>query len=63
MLSLKKNIVLFKSCKAKRKRVVAKADVVAYKNVYCDVYEVKCSYHVTKARMQLTKIRKYVRNV
>ena len=58
-----KHVVLFKSCRAKRRRVVAEVDLIAYKDNYCDVYEVKCSYRITKARMQLKKIRKYVRNV
>lgn len=43
---------------SKRKRLVAEVDVLAFKKNICDVYEVKCSYRITKARHQLRKIRK-----
>lgn len=60
---LETHVRLFKSCKAKKKRVVAEADVVAYKEDYCHVYEVKCSHRPTKARQQLEKIQVYLRRV
>lgn len=43
---------------SKKKRRIAEIDVVAFTDDYCDVFEVKCSYRITKARRQLHKIRK-----
>ena len=45
----------------KRGRPVGEIDVLAIKhNGSCDLFEVKCSHRITKARQQLTKLRKLV---
>lgn len=49
-----KNIPLY----SKKKRRVAEIDILAFSDDYCDVFEVKCSHRITKARKQLYKIRK-----
>ena len=46
---------------SKRKRLVAEIDVLAMKEGKYDVYEVKCSHRIYKAKKQLTKIRKLLR--
>jgi len=43
---------------SERKRKVAEIDILAIKDSYCDIYEVKCSPRIAKARKQLSKIRK-----
>ena len=43
---------------SKRNRLVGEIDVLALKNGYCDVYEVKCSPRVHKAKKQLRKLKK-----
>lgn len=43
-----------------KKRVVGEIDLLAEKNGKIDVFEVKCSYRIYKARQQLKKIRKYL---
>ena len=43
---------------SKRNRKLAEIDVLAIKDCYCDIYEVKCSPRIIKARKQLNKIRK-----
>lgn len=45
---------------SKRNRKVAEIDVLAINRNYCDVYEVKCSPRIVKARKQLNKIRKHL---
>lgn len=45
---------------SKRKRRVAEVDVVATKGARCDIFEVKCSHRITKARKQLIKIKKLI---
>jgi hypothetical protein len=45
-----------------RKRHFGEIDVVARKGSDIDVYEVKCSYRVVKARKQLTRIKRFVRS-
>jgi len=49
-----RNIPLY----SKKKRRVAEIDLLAVKGTYCDVYEVKCSHRLSKARKQLSKIRR-----
>jgi len=39
---------------------VGEIDILAFKDNYCDIYEVKCSYRKSKAKRQLSKIRKIV---
>ena len=43
---------------SKRKRVVAEIDILAIKAGICDIYEVKCSHRISKAKRQVKKIRK-----
>ena len=43
---------------SKRNRIVAEIDILAYKNGFCDVFEIKCSHRITKAKKQLFKIQK-----
>lgn len=43
---------------SKKHRLVAEIDILAIKDDYCDIFEVKCSYRITKARHQLKKIKK-----
>jgi len=43
---------------SKRKRLIGEIDILAYKDDYCDVYEVKCSHRISKAKRQVNKIRK-----
>ncbi len=40
------------------KRAVAEIDILAKKGKHIDIYEVKCSYRIAKAKKQLYKIRK-----
>ncbi len=40
------------------RRMVAEIDILARKGKSIDIYEVKCSYRITKAKKQLYKIRK-----
>ncbi|MBR9699439.1 hypothetical protein GOV09_03220 [Candidatus Woesearchaeota archaeon] len=49
-----KNVPLY----SKRKRKVAEIDILACRDGVCDIYEVKCSHRITKARKQLRKIEK-----
>jgi len=53
---LEKNIPLH----SKRKRLVAEIDLLAEKNGIYDIYEVKCSHRILKAKRQLTKIKKII---
>ena len=48
------NTKLFSS----RNKVMAEADLIAVKNDYVDIYEVKCSYRPTKAKKQLARLRR-----
>ncbi|MFH2020647.1 MAG: hypothetical protein ABIJ34_04485 [archaeon] len=43
----------------KKKRALAEIDIAAKKGNSFDIYEVKCSYRITKARKQAKAIRKY----
>ena len=49
-----RNISLY----SKKKRRIAEIDILAFNEDYCDIFEVKCSYRITKARRQLYKIKK-----
>jgi len=52
------NVPLFRTKQKKRSTQIGEIDVLAVKDDRYDVYEVKCSYRVTKARKQLKRIRK-----
>lgn len=49
-----RNVPLF----SEKRRMVAEIDVMAIKDDVCDIYEVKCSHRITKAKKQLKRIRK-----
>ena len=51
---LQRHVPLF----SKRNRCVAEIDILAMKEDYVDIYEVKCSHRIAKARRQLKKITK-----
>lgn len=53
------NIPLF----SKKNRRVTEIDILARKDNFYDVYEVKCSYRISKARKQLLKIKKLMPRV
>jgi len=55
-----KNVTLFSP---KTKRKVAEIDVLAVRDNKYYVYEVKCSYRISKARRQLKKIKRLLPNV
>jgi hypothetical protein len=55
--SLSVNVPI-KSCK----RNFGEIDIVARKGSDIDVYEVKCSHRIVKARKQLTRIKRFVRS-
>ena len=48
------NVPLYSS----RHRRIAEIDILAVAGQYCDIYEVKCSYRLAKAKKQLGKIKK-----
>ena len=41
-----------------RRRLIGEIDILAIAGGHCDIYEVKCSYRLSKARRQLKKIKK-----
>lgn len=41
-----------------KRRIVTEIDILAFRDGICDVYEVKCSFRITKARKQLLKIQR-----
>ncbi len=43
----------------KGKRRVAEIDLLCCKEGFCDVFEVKCSFRITKAKLQVRKIKKH----
>ena len=51
----------FITLKAK-KRMLAEVDVLARKGDHVDLYEVKCSPRITKAKRQLRKVSRYLTN-
>jgi hypothetical protein len=61
--SLETHVPLWKGRKAKRKRLVAEIDIIAYRDEEVHIYEVKCSHRISKARRQLLKISRIVRGV
>ncbi len=61
---LSRNVVLFSRNTRKRNRI-AEIDILARKGDIYDVYEIKCSYKLHKAKRQLIRIKRilpYVRN-
>lgn len=47
---------------SRRKRLVAEIDVVATKGDIIHIYEVKCSYRISKAKKQFKRLRKLFPN-
>lgn len=41
-----------------KRRLIGEIDVIAYKSGICDIYEVKCSHRISKARRQIAKFKK-----
>lgn len=54
--SVKKNVKLYYSSK----KIAGEIDVLACNGNTCDLYEVKCSRRIVKAKIQTTKIRKTI---
>jgi predicted RecB family endonuclease len=46
---------------ARRKRSLGEIDLVARKGNEVDIYEVKCSYRILKAKKQLKRMKKLLR--
>lgn len=57
--SLSTNVRLF----SKKGRVLAEIDLLAIRENSYHVYEVKCSYRITKARKQLLRIKRLMPQV
>ena len=57
--TIQTNVILEKK-RRNRVRRVAEVDILARKGNTYDVYEVKCSRRIVKAREQIRKIRKYI---
>lgn len=55
--SITTNLIL-QGKRRQRRCTLAEIDLLAKKGNHYDVYEVKCSYRITKARPQLKKIQK-----
>lgn len=53
------NVRLF----SKKGRVLAEIDLLAVKNGSCAIFEVKCSYRITKAKKQLQRIKRLMPHV
>ncbi len=45
-----------------KKRIVGEIDLIAEREGRRDVFEVKCSYRMYKARQQLKKIKRYTKS-
>jgi len=53
--------VLFTNVKLKRnKKLIGEIDIYARKGARIDIYEVKCSYRIAKAKKQLKKVKKFL---
>jgi hypothetical protein len=46
---------------SKKRRLVAEIDILARKEERYDIYEVKCSHRIYKAKRQLSKIKKLLK--
>lgn len=46
-----------------KKRLLGEVDIIARKGDKVDIYEVKCSHRIIKARKQLKRIRRYLTNL
>ncbi|MDP2908972.1 MAG: hypothetical protein Q8N77_04165 [Nanoarchaeota archaeon] len=53
--------VLFTNVKLKKdERLVGEIDIYARKGTRIDIYEVKCSYRITKAKKQLKRVKAFL---
>lgn len=52
--SIQKNVAIY----SKKRRMVAEIDILALRGEKYDIYEVKCSHRIYKAKKQLSKIKK-----
>jgi predicted nucleic acid-binding Zn ribbon protein len=43
-----------------KKRLIGEIDILAFKEGYYDIYEVKCSHRISKARRQVNKFKKII---
>ena len=50
-------------CSKKKRRILAEIDVLAVKEGQVDVYEVKCSNRIIKAKKQLKRIKRLMPDV
>ncbi|MFH1174881.1 MAG: hypothetical protein V1725_07125 [archaeon] len=50
-----RNVPIYDNRRRKR-TLVAEVDILAFKEEYCDIYEVKCSFRMAKAKKQLDRI-------
>jgi hypothetical protein len=46
-----------------KNRKVGEIDIIAFKNDFCDIYEVKCGRRLKKAQKQLTRNKKYLEKI
>lgn len=53
--------VLFTNVKLRKDgKLIGEIDIYARKGTKIDLYEVKCSYRITKAKKQLKKVKKFL---
>lgn len=53
--------VLFTNVKLKKDgKLIGEIDIYARKGTKIDIYEVKCSYRIAKAKKQLKKVKKFL---
>lgn len=45
---------------SRKNRLVAEADILACRGNTCDIFEVKCSHRIVKARQQLQKLKRHI---
>ena len=46
-----------------KKRLLGEVDIIAKKGNHVDLYEVKCSHRIVKAKKQLKRLGKYLKNI
>ena len=46
-----------------RRRLLGEVDIIARKGNHADIYEVKCSHRIIKAKKQLKRIGKYLQKI
>lgn len=48
---------------SKKNRLVGEIDILAFRDGYYDIFEVKCSFRLSKAKRQLRKIKKIISSI